>query len=326
MATLRSLPVLAEVVRSGFVESRHVGSAVALKPDGSAAVELGTPAAPVLPRSASKPLQAVGMLRAGLDLDGELLAIVTASHSGTERHVALVRQVLAGAGLDEGALGNPPDLPLDEEARLELLHTGGGADRLHHNCSGKHAGMLASCVAAGWPIADYLDHRHPCQRALRAAVQDLAGEPVTTTTVDGCGAPQFALSLAGLARAFGRLVTEAGGTAERRVADAMRSHPEVVGGPGRDVTRLLAGVPGLVAKDGAEGVYAVALADGGACAVKIDDGAGRARMPVLVALLRALGCRAPVLDELATLPVRGGGGVVGEVRAVPPLVPRTRAS
>jgi L-asparaginase II len=310
------LPVLAEVIRSGFLECRHAGSAIAMRADGSRVLELGTPDAPVLPRSANKPLQAVGMLRAGLDLDGELLAVVAASHSGSDMHLALVRRVLDGAGLDEDSLANPPDLPLDERARLALLRTGGSADRMHHNCSGKHAGMLATCVAAGWPIAGYLDPGHPLQRASRTAVERLAGERVTATAVDGCGAPLFALSLAGLSRAFGRLATAAADTAEGRVAAAMRAHPEVVGGPGRDVTRLLAGVPGLVTKDGAEGVYAAALADGGSCAVKIEDGAGRGRMPVMVALLRRLGCSAPVLDELATLPVRGGGAVVGEVRAV----------
>lgn len=316
MADPTALPVLAEVVRSGFVESQHVGSAVALRGDGSRAAERGTPDAPVLPRSSNKPLQAVGMLRCGLDLDGEQLAIVAASHSGEDRHLALVRQVLGGAGVDESALGNPPDLPLGERPRLELLRGGGDPDSMHHNCSGKHAGMLATCVAAGWPTEGYLDPDHPLQRALVATAEDLAGEPVTAMAVDGCGAPLFALSLTGLARAFGRLATAAPGTPADRVADAMRAHPEVVGGPGRDVTRLLAGVPGLVAKDGAEGVYVAALPDGSSCAVKIDDGAGRARMPVMVSLLRELGCTAPVLTDLATVPVRGGGTVVGEVRAV----------
>ncbi len=316
MASSSPLPVLAEVVRSGFVESHHTGSAVALRADGSRALERGTPDAPVLPRSSNKPLQAVGMLRAGLDLDGELLAVVAASHSGEDRHLALVQQVLAGARLEPSALGNPPDLPLDERARTALLRAGGGPDTMHHNCSGKHAGMLATCVAAGWPTTGYLDPSHPLQLALRAMVEDLAGERISATAVDGCGAPMFALSLTGLARAFAGLATAAPDTPAGRVADAMRAHPEVVGGPGRDVTRLLAGVPGLVAKDGAEGVYAAALADGGSCAVKIEDGASRGRVPVLVALLRELGCSAPVLDELATLPVRGGGALVGEVRAV----------
>ena len=317
MSQPHPLPVLAEVVRSGFVESHHTGSAVALFRDGSRAVVLGVPDAPVLPRSANKPLQAAGMLRAGLDADGETLAVIAASHSGQDRHVALVQRVLAGAGLDPAALGNPPDLPLDQQTRRDLLRAGGDADRLRHNCSGKHAGMLATCVAAGWPTENYLDPGHPLQRALLVTTEDLAGEPVAATTVDGCGAPQFALSLVGLARAFARLATATEGTPERRVADAMRAHPEVVGGPGRDVTRLLAGVPGLITKDGAEGVYAAALPDGGACAVKIDDGAARPRMPVVVTLLRALGCSAAVLDELATLPVHGGGRVVGEVRARP---------
>ena len=151
--------------------------------------------------------------------------------------------------------------------------------------------------------------------ALTATIERLAGEPVRHVAVDGCGAPQHALTLPGLARAFARLVTAAPGTPERRTADAARAHPELVGGTGRDVTLLMRGIPGLLAKDGAEGVYAAALADGSAVALKIDDGAGRPRGPVLVAALRALGATGNVLDELATLPVLGGGRPVGVVRA-----------
>jgi len=311
-----ALPVLAEVTRSGFVESRHVGSAVALPADGTRAIAAGTPDRAVLPRSANKPLQAVGMLRAGLDVDDELLAVVAASHSGEDRHLALVRRLLAQAGLHEYDLRNPPDLPIGEQPRLRLLRSGGGPDRLHQNCSGKHAGMLATCVAAGWPTASYLDPQHPLQRRLRQTAEELAGEPVADTAVDGCGAPLFALSLTGLARAFGRLAAAEPTSPEGRVATAMRRYPEVVGGAGRDVTALLAGVPGLVAKDGAEGVYAAGLADGSGCAVKIEDGTARARVPVMVVLLRSLGCSGPALDDLASAPVLGGGAVVGEVRAV----------
>jgi L-asparaginase II len=145
--------------------------------------------------------------------------------------------------------------------------------------------------------------------ALRRTIEGLAGEPVLHVAVDGCGAPQHAVSLRGLARAFMALPR-----VHPRVADAMRTHPYLVGGTDRDVTRLMQGVPGLVAKDGAEGVYAVALADGGAVALKVEDGAGRARTPILVAALRRLGVEADVLDELATTPVIGGGREVGEVR------------
>jgi L-asparaginase II len=309
-------PVVAFVVRNGFVEGRHHGSVIALRGD-TALVDVGATRAPMLPRSSAKPLQAVGMLRAGLAVDDEELAVVCASHSGEPRHVEVVRRLLASAGLDESALDNTAGMPLDGEARRALVRAGIGPSRITHNCSGKHAGMLATCVAAGWPTSGYCDPEHPLQRALRATIEELTGDPVTATTVDGCGAPLFAITLRGLAAAFGHLATAPVGTAENRCVTAMRAHSELVGGRGRDVSRLISGVPGLVAKDGAEGVYAVGLDDGGAVAVKIADGAGRARLPVLVAALRALGVTAPVLDELATVPVMGHGEAVGEVRAAP---------
>jgi L-asparaginase II len=182
------------------------------------------------------------------------------------------------------------------------------------NCSGKHAAMLRTCQVNGWPTEGYLDPAHPLQRAVLAGVEARAAERVLHVAVDGCGAPQHSLTLTGLARSYARLVTHDG--AARQVADAMRAHPWYVGGTGRDVTRLMEGVPGLVAKDGAEGVYAAALPDGSAVAVKIADGAARARTPVLVAALRLLGAEGAILDELATTPVLGGGRPVGEVRAV----------
>jgi L-asparaginase II len=194
------------------------------------------------------------------------------------------------------------------------------------NCSGKHAAMLATCVANGWPVGDYLDPDSPLQTAITAAVEELAGERVQHVAVDGCGAPQHALTLAGLARAFARLTTAAPGTNERRVADAMRAAPELVGGTGRDVTAFMQAVPGLLAKDGAEGVYGVALPDGAALALKIDDGAARARPPVLVEGLRALGVTSDALDALATVPVLGGGRPVGEVRATDALREAARAA
>ena len=213
-------------------------------------------------------------------------------------------------------------LPLSEAAAHTLLAGGGAASALTMNCSGKHAAMLATCVANGWPVEGYLSPGHPVQQAIIAGIERLAGEPVLHVAVDGCGAPQHALSLPGLARAFAALASATAGP-ERQVADAMRAHPFLVGGTGRDVTQLLQGVPGLVAKDGAEGVYAAALADGSAVALKIDDGAGRARTPVLVAALRLLGATAPVLAELATAAVFGGDAVVGEVRVSEALSRRT---
>lgn len=312
-----ALPVLAEVVRSGFVEGWHHGSVVAVGPDGGVLLSAGDPAAPVFPRSSNKPMQAAAMVRAGLDLPGPLLALVAASHNGEPVHVAGVREILSRAGLTPADLQNTPDLSLDEPSARAHLRAGGEPDSLHQNCSGKHAGMLATCVVAGWPTQTYLQPDHPLQRLIRATLEELAGEPAAATGVDGCGAPLFAVSLVGLARAFQALVRAEPGSAEARVAAAMRAHPYQVAGRNRDDTELMSGLAGCLAKGGAEGVHAAALDDGTAVALKIADGASRARTPVLVAALRAAGAAAPVLAQLATTPVLGHGVPVGEVRAVP---------
>jgi L-asparaginase II len=308
-------PVLCEVVRSGVVESRHRGSLVVLDPEGEPALALGDVERPVLPRSSLKPLQAVAMLRAGLRLDGARLALACASHSGEPAHVELCRSVLATAGLDESALGNPPALPLGAAAMEALLRAGGHADAVHHNCSGKHAAMVATCALRGWPLAGYLEPGHPLQRAIRATIEDLAGEPVGATAVDGCGAPAFAISLTGLARAFAALAAAAGDGAEARVAAAMRAHPDVVGGTGRVVTELMAAVGGLVAKEGAEGVCAGALADGRAFAVKVEDGARRALAPVVSAVLARWDVAEDAVGHWVAPIVLGGGEPVGALRA-----------
>jgi L-asparaginase II len=308
-------PVIAEVVRSGFVEGRHHGSVVAVDADGATVLALGDVDSPIFPRSSNKPLQAAGMLRTGLRLDGDLLALAASSHSGEQPHVDGVRRILFSAGLSVDDLQTPPDLPLDDAAREQWLRAGRGRERIAMNCSGKHAAMLAAAVTNDWPTQQYLDPAHPLQLVIRSAIEELAGEKVTAVGVDGCGAPLFALSLAGLARAFRELACTDAESSEGRVAAAMRAHPWHVGGTQRDATLLMAGVPGLLAKDGAEGVFAAALDDGSAVALKIDDGAARARAPVMVAVLRRLGVDASVLDQLETTPVLGGGRAVGHVRA-----------
>ncbi|MFG2085028.1 MULTISPECIES: asparaginase [unclassified Spirillospora] len=324
-------PVLVEVQRSGFVESRHRGAAVGLTAGGAVAVRAGDPGVPVFPRSANKPMQAVAMLRSGLDLDGELLALAAGSHSGEDFHLEGVEKILAGAGLGSADLRCPESWPLDPATQQDVARSGGGASRLRMNCSGKHAAMLATCVTVGWPVESYLDADHPLQLAVRETVGELAGEPVTAVGVDGCGAPLFAVSTEGVARAFRGLVVAAPGTPERRVADAMRTHPQWTSGTRREERRLMDAVPGLLVKCGAEGVDAFALADGRAGAVKIDDGAMRARTPVTVALLRALGVQeggdggggtdggvdGAALDELSVVEVRGGDAVVGAIRPTP---------
>jgi len=316
-ARYRGGVMLAEVVRSGFVEGRHHGSVVVLDAAGDVVEAAGDVTAPIFPRSSNKPLQATGMLRSGLVLaDPADLALVCASHYGEEIHRQRVRGMLRAAGLTESALACPPALPLLETARDTMLAAGGGPDRVQMNCSGKHTGMLLTCRAAGWPVAGYCQPEHPLQQALRAAVAGATAEPVAAVGVDGCGAPLFSASLTGLARAFQALVAAPPGTVERAVADAMRAHPELVAGTGAGDTELMAGIPGLLAKSGAEGVAAVAVPGTGAVALKIDDGAARARLPVLVAALRRLGLAGPVLDRLAETPVLGGGAPVGAVRAV----------
>ncbi|WP_433466628.1 asparaginase [Spirillospora sp. CA-128828] len=314
-------PVLVEVERSGFVESRHRGAAVGFAAGGAVAVRAGDPEVPIFPRSANKPMQAVAMLRCGLDLDGELLALASGSHSGEDFHVEGAEKILASAGLVAGDLRCPEAWPLDPETQQEVARTSGGPSRLRMNCSGKHAAMLATCVTADWPTASYLEADHPLQLAVRETVEELAGEPVAAAGVDGCGAPLFAVSITGVARAFRALVLAGPGTPERRVAEAMRTHPQWTSGTRREERQLMDAVPGLLVKCGAEGVDAFAFADGRAGAVKIDDGAMRARTPVTVAMLRALGvgdgADEAVLDELSIVQVRGGNGVVGAIRPAP---------
>ncbi len=310
------MSLLAEVVRSGYVEGTHHGAVVALRPDGSTALAVGDLETPVFPRSSNKPLQAVALLDAGWDpATDEQLALATSSHNGEPGHLAVVLEVLDELGPE--ALQCPALPPVSEQAWHTILREGGNATRLTMNCSGKHAAMLRTCVVNGWDTATYLSPDHPVQQACQAGIERLAGEPVLHVAVDGCGAPQHSLTLPGLARAFAALTTGTGSAA--RTAQAMRARPWHVGGTDRDVTRLMEAVPGLVAKDGAEGVYAAALPDGSAVAVKIGDGGGRARTPVLVAGLRALGVDVPLLDELETTPVLGGGRRVGEVRVVAAL-------
>jgi L-asparaginase II len=315
------LPVIAEIVRSGFVEGHHYGSVVALDGEHEVVFARGEVAAQVLPRSCNKPLQAVGMLRAGLDLDGELLALACASHSGEDFHIEGVRRILHGAGLDESALQTPPGWPLDDDARDRLIRSGGTKTPLHMNCSGKHAAMLATCVANGWPTATYRDPGHPLQQAIAATFADLTGEPVEHVAVDGCGAPLLGTSLQGLARAFA-VVATSDRSEERRVAEAIRRHPEYVSGSSRDELVLLRAIPGAIGKAGAESCYAVALPDGRAFALKTDDGAPRARPVVMAALLGHLGVDVEAgvdtdaVRRTGAAPLTGGDAVVGEIRAV----------
>ncbi len=309
--SLLEAPVLAHVVRGSFVESVHHGLAVVVDADGSVARAWGDPTTPVLPRSSLKPMQAVALLRAGAPLAGEALALACASHSGEEDHLAGVRAALAASGLDVDALRNTPGRPIGEDALAAWLASGHGDERLAQNCSGKHAGMLAACLAAGRDLESYLAPDHPLQRLIAEVIEELAGAPIVATVTDGCGAPVHAFELAGLARAFGRIASATAGP-EADVAAAMVAHPWLVGGTGRPDSVLMADVPGVIAKEGAEAVIAVGLPDGRGVAVKVADGHRAARV-VAAGVLAGLGVDADAVARLGDVPVLGHGERVGSV-------------
>ncbi|MFJ4522030.1 asparaginase [Streptomyces sp. NPDC088810] len=312
---------VAHLIRGGVVEGIHYGSVVVLGADGQVRFQLGDIEAAFYPRSALKPVQAVAMLRAGLPLDGALLSLAAASHSGEERHLAGTRRILELAGLTEDDLRNVPDMPFDPAVRDAWVREGRLPSRLAQNCSGKHAAMLWTARINGWSLEDYLDPAHPLQQAVAETVEELTGQRVARVTVDGCGAPLFSISLHGLARALARITSAEPGTPEARVADAMREHAEMASGAGRDVAALMRAVPGLLAKDGFEGVQVAALPDGTAVAVKIADGANRARIPVAAAALARAGVDPELLTAFAGEPLLGGGEPVGCVRPVRALDP-----
>jgi len=317
-AVLTEAPVLAHLVRGGFIESVHRASVVVTAPDGSVERVWGEASSPMFPRSSNKPMQALAMVRHGLDLRDELLALVCSSHNGEDFHRAGVREILASVGLSEADLQNTPTLPLYEPEQQRWIREGLAPASIAQNCSGKHAGMLATCVAAGWDTTTYRELDHPLQQAIAVAVEELAGERVTATAVDGCGAPVMAISLAGLARSFGRLAAAPHaepGTPLARIATAIRNAPDYLGGTTREVTALVRETPGLVAKDGAESVVAVGLADGRGVAVKVADGGGRARMVILAGALRAIGVESSALAQLEHSPVLGHGEPVGALVA-----------
>ncbi|MGH3621070.1 MAG: asparaginase [Sciscionella sp.] len=305
---------VAEVWRGELVESVHFGNAVAVDAEGWVLRAVGSPDEPMYPRSANKPLQASAMVRAGLSLEPELLALTCASHAGQDFHVDGVRRILAGSGLSELDLRCTPDYPLDEDVRRAHLAAGRDRAPVYANCSGKHAAMLATCVHNGWSTRSYLKADHPLQRRIRRTIDELAGESAGHVAVDGCGAPLFGFSLTGLARSFAALLRAEPGSSEHTVAEAMRGNPEWVDGTGRAVTGLITGLPGAVAKSGAEGVLALAVPGGPAVAVKIADGAQRATTVVLIALLTDLGVDVTGVSGLAKVDVLGHGRPVGAVR------------
>jgi len=294
--------------RSGVVESVHHGAVVVLDADGRVAWTAGDPDAMVYPRSALKPLQAAAMVGAGLDVEDRLLAVVCASHAGRPEHLAAVGELLACVGLDADALENTPAWPLDPAAHDDAVRNGCVPSAILQNCSGKHAGMLATSVVNGWATQAYSQVEHPVQQLILSALVGAVGE-VGHVGVDGCGAPAPMVTLVALARAVRALAVE-----RHAVHVAMTGYPELVGGPDRDVTLLMRLVPGLLVKDGAEGVQVAALPDGRAVALKIADGSGRARAPVTIAALRTLGV--DLAADAVPKPILGHGRSVGAVRAL----------
>lgn len=321
--TVQDAVELAVVERSGFIESRHAGAAVVLSPDGDIVARYGNADALILPRSSLKPLQAVACITAGAALEGAQLAMSTASHSGTDRHAAVVRDVLTEGGLTEDHLGCPPAWPGDTSARDELVREHGAQTRIRMNCSGKHAAMLRACVATGWPTDSYLDPTHPLQLHIREVIERLTGEKVAHTAIDGCGAPVYAITLTALARSIHRIGTASDRSpfALHRVAGslvrAVREHPWTIDGPGRPDTIAIEKL-GVFAKGGAEGVMVMVAPNGTTVALKMLDGGARASTIVAATLLARAGgltdSEVATLSAALPLEVLGGGAEVGAVR------------
>ncbi|WP_090037326.1 MULTISPECIES: asparaginase [unclassified Leifsonia] len=315
---------LAAVERSGFVESRHSGSAVVLGPDGAVVRSLGAPERPVFPRSSMKPFQAVAVMGAGVPLEGASAVLATASHAGTPAHLSVVRTLLAQAQLTEDALRCPPDWPLDTAARDELVRAGEHKHPVYMNCSGKHAAMLWACRINGWPTESYLDPQHPLQQHIRDTVERLTGEKVVATGIDGCGAPVHAMSLLALARGIQRIATASTGSPfalfrnAAILTNAVLADGWAIDGPGRANTVVIDEL-GVFAKGGAEGVMVMTAPDGTTVTLKMLDGSPRAASIVALRLLADAGALThedvdrvvPGLD----LAVLGRGAPVGAIRA-----------
>jgi len=319
--TVESAVELAVLERSGFIESRHIGSAVVLSADGNVVTELGDIDSPVLARSSLKPLQALASMQSGVPLRGAQVAIACGSHVGSLDHMDVVEGMLKAAGVNEDQLQCPAAWPEDETARSWLIQTERGKSRLAFNCSGKHAAFLWACTENGWDTHSYLEPNHPLQQRIRSVIEEYCGERIAHLGVDGCGAPVAAVSLTGLARAFSRLAKAPGhNDSDARaatIATSMLDYPWAVQGRGQPNTVVMDEL-GIIAKIGAEGVLVMATAQGASVAVKILDGNIRATSLVGLTLLAATGAVdvpevASVLERVID-PVLGGGRPVGKIR------------
>ena len=300
--------VLAKVTRGDLVESLHLGHLIVLNANGSTYLSKGSPELPIYPRSAIKSLQAAAMLKVGLKVEENELAIVCASHSGSKNHIDLVTKMLTARGISLSQLKNAVDKPLGEKEKITWGEK--PASQLAQNCSGKHAGMLITCQQNGWDMNTYLDLNHPLQVAIKNEIEELSGEKVSATSVDGCGAPLFAISLIRLAKAISNLV-KSKEHLYKQIVLACTKYPELVAGDGRLTTRMMRAVPGVFMKEGAEGVQVCALSDGRVIAIKIIDGSWRPVAPIIMEVFKRWGVEMP--DE--SVKIFGGASVIGAVIA-----------
>lgn len=303
--------MLAEQVRSGLVETFHDGAVAIVGPSGELIASAGEIDRPFFFRSAAKPFQAAVSQTCGAGLERERLALACASHSGEPVHIALVRSILEGAGLSEDDLRCPPDWPLRADAARRLARSGEiAARRIWHNCSGKHAAMLAACVASGWDPAGYLNPDHPLQLRITDFMNQIAG-PVEPVGLDGCGAPVSRTTVRGMARAFGQLATSPDLS---HVWTAMHAYPQLASGPGRSDAAIATSV-NAAAKGGARGTMGVAVRGRLGIAVKCWDGsdvvAGLAAVESLHQLGELSQLAEGVLERFVHPVVYGGGTVAG---------------
>lgn len=320
---------LVELWRGGRLESVHRGHAVVADARGEIVAAWGDPQVVVYPRSSSKMIQALPLIESGaaeaFGLGTEQLALACASHIGADYHTSRVQGWLSALGLGDGDLRCGAHEPSDRAARDALIRSGAAPCQYHNNCSGKHAGFLTlnRHLRGG---SEYVEADHPVQRAIRDAFEDVTGEASPGYGIDGCSAPNFATTLAAMARAMARFAT-AGGRSDRRaraqvrLVAAMTAHPELVSGNRQPCTELMRAMGGRVAvKGGAEGFHVAILPDRGlGVALKIADGAGRASeaaMAHILIRLGALDAESPAARTLADHPLRNWRGItVGDLRA-----------
>lgn len=321
--TVATSEELAVLVRNDFIESRHAGSVVVVDPAGQVLFSKGDPNALVFPRSAMKLFQAMGIFSTGIELSPEFTALATSSHTGSAAHVELVNELLTTGGFTEADLKCATEWPVNKDMLKQVYKADGGSLPIYHCCSGKHAAMLLACKHEGWPTENYLDRDHPLQVRILEAVEYLTGEKITSTAVDGCGAPVHAMPLVKLASGVAKMLTADDSApmgikdSAQKLASSMLAHPWIVGDHGEPDVIIMEEL-GFTAKSGYEGVFIVSTPDGTTVATKILDGNLRtAPIVALQALVRAGVLEQSKVDALIPrlhTDVYGGGKVVGQLQ------------